>query len=43
MVDRIVEQFTGHFRDGKKNGPGKMSFSNGKVQNGLWENDKFVE
>ena len=34
-------QYVGEFRDGKKNGQGTLTLSNGKIMEGIWENGKF--
>jgi hypothetical protein len=32
----------GQYKDGKKNGKGRMRFANGKVQEGVWSDDRFI-
>jgi len=32
----------GDFVEGKKEGLGKMSYATGEVEEGRWENDRFV-
>jgi hypothetical protein len=38
----INEQLLGQFKDGKRNGKGQLRYANGKVQDGMWSNDKFI-
>ncbi|MDR2575597.1 MAG: hypothetical protein LBC52_04050 [Treponema sp.] len=35
--------YEGDVADGKRNGMGKTSYADGKVEEGRWEDDKFVE
>jgi hypothetical protein len=34
--------YVGQFRDGKMDGQGKMSYPDGKVEEGQWKDDKFA-
>jgi hypothetical protein len=34
-------QYTGHFRNGKMDGAGKMTYADGKVEDGTWVQDAF--
>ena len=36
------DRYEGEWKDGKMHGFGKMTFADGKVQEGIWRNDKFV-
>jgi hypothetical protein len=38
----MIEYLLGQFKDGKKNGKGKMRFANSKIQDGPWSNDQFI-
>jgi len=35
-------QYVGQFRDGQMNGTGKMTYPNGKVEEGSWRGGTFV-
>ena len=35
-------QYAGHFVNGKMDGVGKMTYPNGKTEDGLWKQDAFV-
>ncbi len=38
--DTIVENYAGDYKDGKKNGQGRMTYANGTVYDGEWKDDK---
>ncbi len=38
----INEQLLGQFKDDKMNGKGRLRYANGKVEDGMWSNDKFI-
>jgi hypothetical protein len=35
-------KYVGQFRDGKMNGAGKMTYPNAKVEDGSWQEDRFL-
>ena len=35
-------KYVGEWKDGKRNGFGKTTFANGKIQEGFYDNDKFI-
>lgn len=35
------DKYDGNWKDGKKNGQGKMNFANGDEYEGLWKDDKM--
>jgi hypothetical protein len=37
------EFFSGEYKDGKKNGKGKLYFVDGDVKEGIWSNDHFID
>lgn len=37
--DTNLERYTGEYKDGKKNGHGKMTYENGAVYEGYWKDD----
>jgi len=37
------ERFEGYWRDGKKEGKGRLFSAEGKVIEGVWKNDKYIE
>ncbi len=38
----VNEYLLGQFKDAKRNGIGKMCYSNGQVKEGMWANDQFT-
>ena len=35
------DKYVGEFKDGKKHGQGTVTYADGRVKEGIWENDKF--
>jgi hypothetical protein len=42
MTYRDGRQYVGQFRDGQMNGTGKMTYPDGKVEEGGWNAGKFM-
>ena len=36
------EQYVGEWKNGKQDGQGTYTYSDGSVQKGLWKNGKFI-
>ena len=36
------DTFVGEFRQDKKHGPGKFTYSSGETSSGIWEDDLFI-
>ena len=37
------DKFVGEWKNGKREGEGTMFYKNGKIEKGLWKNDKCQE
>jgi len=41
-IDSYGNQYIGEWKDGRKDGQGTLTWSDGKIQKGIWENGKYL-
>ena len=42
LSPNVKKYWNGKWRDGEKNGHGTLTFADGRVKKGIWENNKFL-